>query len=228
METPAPNAHASAATPAPSAPVRSVPARFWVLQLVRAVVFGVAGAWITFSADHSAQLGLIAAGGTALVVGVAQLALVPTGTDRGRIRRILQVQGAVSAAAGIVAVVLLALPGDVDAGTLLLVVGIWVAAFALTELWAGLVAGRGTPLAKDFVIVGALSAIVAVVYAFLPADLVQTGTGQSGVAEPLTSSIIAVGVFGAYAAVVAVYLAIGALSLKWQTSSAQNAQKETV
>lgn len=217
METPAPNAQACAA----------VPARFWILQLVRAVILGVAGAWITFSADHSAQLGLVAAGGTMLALGMAQLALTPTGTDPGRIRRILQVQGGISAAAGIVALVLLALPVEADAGLLLLVVGVWAATFALAELWAGLAVGKGTPLAKDFLIIGALTAILAIVYALLPADLVQAGAGDSGVAEPLTSSVISVGVFGAYAAVAAVYLAIGALSLKWQTTDAQNVEKET-
>jgi hypothetical protein len=53
----------------------------------------------------------------------------------------------------------------------------------------------------------------------VPGGLDQHFVGPDGVERSLTSAVVTVGMFGAYAAVLGVYLLIGGLSLKWGASA---------
>jgi hypothetical protein len=119
------------------------------------------------------------------------------------------------ARAGITAVVgvaALALIGA-GAGVLLFLVSAWAGVTALLELYAAVRRGTRVDGAKDLFITGAASAVLAIVMLALPADLNQGFQGTEG-GGVLTSSIIGVGVLGAWAAITGLFLAIGGLSLK--------------
>ena len=60
-----------------------------------------------------------------------------------------------------------------------------------------------------------------------PQSLDQHFTGPDGVDRSLTASIVSVGTFGAYAAIVAVLLVIGGFSLKWGTDPSGRVTPET-
>lgn len=207
-----------------AAPASAQHTRLWGLQLARAVIFAIAAVAITFSPDHSAHLGLVAFGVTTaaagIVVGVLALRVVAEPVTRN----LVVTQSAVNLAAGVIALLL----QNSGLGSLLLTVAIWAGITGILELYTGYRLGRRAPLAKDFLIVGAFTALLAIVFVLLPPDFVQTTGGEQGAPAALTSSVMAVGVFGAYAAVIAVYLAIAGLSLKWQKSdAAPEAQEES-
>src|SRR5690606_33867000 len=94
----------------------------------------------------------------------------------------------------------------------LVVVIIWAAAAGLVELIAGLRSRRTDPAAKDAITVGALGLVLAVVLLLIPADYALQYSVDGAGALTLTGIILAVGMFGGYAAVVAVFLAIAGFS----------------
>ncbi|MET1044500.1 MAG: hypothetical protein ABWX59_10345, partial [Microbacteriaceae bacterium] len=97
----------------------------------------------------------------------------------------------------------------------LYLVSVWAAITGFLELYLGLRGRRRNPAARDWIFVGAVTALFAIVVVILPPDFTQQFSGAQGVSGTLTASVIAVGAFGAYAAIVGVYLVIGALSLSW-------------
>ena len=63
---------------------------------------------------------------------------------------------------------------------------------------------------RDWLVTGAMTAVLAVIFLLIPADVV-----------------LAVGLFGAYAVVIGVYLGIGAFTLKWGTQHPQASVSES-
>jgi hypothetical protein len=122
----------------------------------------------------------------------------------------LFVRAGLTAAVGVAALALL----GTGAGTLLFLISAWAGIVAILELVAAVRKSAGVDGAKDLFFTGAASAVLAMVTLALPADLNQGFQGTEGVSGVLTSSIIAVGVLGAWAAVTGLFLAIGGLSLK--------------
>jgi uncharacterized membrane protein HdeD (DUF308 family) len=182
--------------------------RSWSLTVLRALPAAVVALVITFSADHSAFLGLLALGGFAVVTG----ALLVAGALRGAYPRgSFLLQGAILVVGGIVA---LALNG---AGlvTLLVLTSTLLGVTGIIELVAGLRARGHLAHARDFIFVGGFSALFAAAVLLVPVDFVDVITIPGKEVPPLTASIMVVGLFGAYAAIVAVYLVIAGLSLKW-------------
>jgi uncharacterized membrane protein HdeD (DUF308 family) len=169
----------------------------WIAPVVRAVLALVTTVLITFSPDHSAAFGLAVFGGWAigngLIVGALQLR-----TEPDRVNRMLcGLAAVVSVAAGILA---FTLPPSL--GLLLVLVSAWAAITGFVELFAGLRTRGRSPVARDRLAAGAFTAILAVVLVLLPGD-----------------SVVSVGLFGAYLAILGVFLMIGGLSLKWAGSS---------
>lgn len=186
--------------------------RLWPHHLVRGVILAAVALVITFSADHSAAFGLIVFGVGAILLGAADIVFLRLAADAPT-RRLVLVRGIITVVAGVVA---LALSGT-GLGTYLLTVAIWAALAGLIELYSGYRLRGRSSAAKELLVVGALTAVLAVVFVLLPPDFQQTSGGRDNAPLTLTSSVMAVGVFGAYAAIVAVYLVIAGLSLKWQT-----------
>lgn len=176
--------------------------RYWIVALVRAVVALIAAAIITFSADHSAPLGLIVFGAYALATGIVGIVGAFAIIDRV-LRGVSIAQGAFGVIAGVLALAL----HDSGLGVLLYTVSVWAALTGFAELYCGLRVRSRNVVSRDWLIVGGLTAILAIVYLVIPAD-----------------SVLAVGLFGAYAAVVGVYVGIGAFSLKWATTTHETAE----
>jgi uncharacterized membrane protein HdeD (DUF308 family) len=170
--------------------------RAWLAPVARAIPALVVGLIITFTPDHSATLGLIALGAfgvsTAIVLVLTTLRMRATDALRS-LHRGLAVIAAVVALSSFALVA--GLEGDLLAFLLLALGAYGVFAGAYEIVWG--LRHRGlTPLARDGIIVGSATIILALI-------LVAVG-----------DSVSAVGFFGAYAVIVGVYLVIAGFSLK--------------
>ena len=175
---------------APAAAV--IGTRYWTVPIARAVVAFVPAAVITFNADHSADFGLIVFGAFALVSGlVTGLLSWKTVTD-ARDRSIFAIQGVVGVLAGVLALALNA--GGL--GFFLYIVSVWAAVTGALELYTGIrIRGRGQ-VARDWLVVGSITAVLALVFLLLPPH-----------------AVVAVGLLGAYLVIIGVYLVIAGVSL---------------
>ena len=188
-----------------SAPARAFTVRH--VQLLRALFAAIAALMITFSPDHSAVVGFAVFGGfvamsaVALVLG-AWLA-VPAGS-----RWPFILLAVVDVLAGFVSSV----PGWRTETMFFIVVIVWAAASGLIELLAGLRARRTDPAARDAIVVGVLGLILAVILLLIPVGYRLSYSVEGAGALTLTGIILAVGMVGGYAAIVAVFLAIAGLS----------------
>lgn len=179
------------------------------LQMARALFAAIAAVMITFSIDHSAAVGLSVFSGFAIATGLVFFLAVWLVFPAAK-RWPAAVLGAVMVLAGM-------LSGVPDLRTteyFFILVAIWAFVFGITELVLGILARRaGDVDARESIFVGALTIVLGV-------SLVLTNpTYQLDYFIPeadrwfsLTGITIGVGLFGVYAAVVAVYLGIAAFS----------------
>ncbi|GAB3397817.1 hypothetical protein GCM10027568_33970 [Humibacter soli] len=172
---------------------RVSPDRYWILALVRAVVALLAGGFITFDPEHSARVGLIVFGAYALVegvvVGVGGLLLKDAVT-----KWLFVTQGILGVVVGIAALVL----NGAGLGVLLYGVSVWALLTGFAELYCGIRNRGRSESSRDWMVIGVLTVVLALVYLFIPPD-----------------ALLAVGLFGAYAVIVGVYVGIGAFTLKF-------------
>lgn len=185
----------------------------WIVPLLRALPAVALAVVITFSADHSAPLGLLTFGIFGLLAG-AVIAAASWRSAPGLLRTLGVVQGALTVVAGVatLAVVGGGLP------YLVFVVSGWAVVTGFIELYVGIRTRGVSPAARDQVFVGALTVVLAVVLLVIPPDFSQ-GYIVDGVDYELTASIIVVGLLGAYWAILGVFLIIGAFTLKWADAS---------
>jgi hypothetical protein len=202
-------------SPSVSAVSPAAPAQRFALrhvQLSRAAIAAIAAIMITFSRDHSAAVGLAVFSGfgiaTALVLFAAGWLTYPAG------RRAAPVAiGAFSLVAGMLAGV-----GPWRSSALFFgIIIVWALATGVTELVAGLHDRRRAEVpraeARDTLTVGVITLALAAGTALVPAGYALEYTiAEADATYTLTGTVIAVGVFGAYAAIVAVYLAIAGFS----------------
>ncbi|PPG85587.1 hypothetical protein C5C39_16930 [Rathayibacter sp. AY1F3] len=166
--------------------------RLWTLPLARAVIAAVAGCVVTFSPDHGPSFGLAVFGGFAIATGAVSLALGLRSWS-GRARPLALGSAVLTLVAGVAALV--ALPVANLLSFVALVAG-WALLSGFLEFSSG---RRGQGLAaRDSVIVGVGTMLLGAAFGLLPPHPVVT-----------------VGLLGAYAVMVAVFLAIAAFSLKW-------------
>ena len=191
-------------------------ARYWPWVLLRALIALVLGVVITFTADHSTLLGYIAFGAFALVSGATLLVGGVLAVPAGVLRGVQLVQGAVSAALGVLAL----LTTGAGLPFLILVLSAWAVITGFLELYAGLRSRGRLDYARDWLFAGGLTVFFAIVVLVVPGDYNQPFTGPDGIERALTASVILVGVLGAYGAVLGVYLVIAGLSLKWANRAA--------
>jgi len=191
------------------------------LQLARAVAAAVAAAMITFSPDHSAAMGLSVFSGftilSAILLFAAAWLVFPSGQRAGAV-----LLGALDLVAGMIAGIA-PLRGDI---TFFVLVAVWALATGLAEGVAGLrgrrAAGASTRSeARDAVFVGAMGIVLTIALGVVLVVSLLSGPGGYAldytIAEAhktftLTGITIGVGIFGAYAAIVAVYLGIAGFS----------------
>ncbi|HEU4807692.1 MAG TPA: hypothetical protein VFT01_05470, partial [Homoserinimonas sp.] len=165
----------------------------WMVPVLRAIPAIAVGVIITFTEDHGPRIGLIAFGVFALVSGAILLVgSLRTVTDPV-VRGVFIAQGAISLIGGAASVLL----WESGIGVLLLIVTVFAALTGVLELYAGL-RSRGTAPSRDWLTVGAYTAVAAIVFVLIPPD-----------------SILVIGLIGAYAIILGVFLLIAGLSLKW-------------
>lgn len=178
----------------------------WYLPLVRAVPAIVLAGVITFNADHSSPVGLLALGIYGVIAGVA----LGWGGVRsaGVERAVLLVQGGILAVVGLVALF-------TTGGGLPYLVFLLSSAAAITGLLELYLGVRGGPLRRDRLFAGGLTILLAVAVLLVPPGLSERTAGVDGPTGVLTASTMVVGILGAYLAVLGVYLVIAGLSMKW-------------
>jgi len=199
---------------APSIQDVAAPHREWIFTLARAVIAAVAALVITFTTGHDARLGLLVFAGFALATGLLLVVRTWRGRARGIERVLLVARLAVSVVAG--AAALVAASGDSAALVefLLLVTG-WAVVTGMLEFYAGFRTRPRGLVERDALVVGVLGVLLAIVFLIVPPDFQQSFRSPEGGNGVVTSQVVLVGVLGAYFAIVAVYLGIGAFSLKW-------------
>lgn len=207
-----------AVVPAPTRDAGTYSAgRFWIVPVLRAIVAVVIALIITFSADHSPTFGLVLFGALALCDGAIMLALAPSRIG-SRLSGGARVQGLVGVLAGIAAFVTIFGMPTGRLGAFMLIVIIWAVLTGALELLAGF-RSRGTAVpSRDLIFLGGLTLLLAIVFLFVPPELNVPYGGHEHVTGALTADILAVGLFGAYAAISGIYQAIGGLSLRWDNN----------
>jgi uncharacterized membrane protein HdeD (DUF308 family) len=177
---------------------------------LRALVALIVGFAITFTAGHSAAFGLVAFGLFAIVEGaVIGAGALGDRTER-QARGLFLAQGVVTVVAGIAAI---ALPeGGVH--YFVWVVSAWAIVTGALELVSGIRARGRLAAARDWMVLGGLTLILAIGFLLVPPDYTQTLGGIEKIQGELTASVVLVGMFGAWAIVAGVLLGIAAVSAR--------------
>lgn len=179
------------------------------VQLLRALFAAIAAVMITFSPDHSASIGLTVFSGfaiaTAIVLVLSAWLARPAG-QRGRVVLL----AAVYLVAGMVAGV----PQLRTTTALFVLLIAWGLLAGLVELLIGLADRRTEPvIARDTIFVGALTIVLGLASIIVrPEYRLDYFIEDAGQTFTLTGTIIAVGLFGGYAAIVAAFLGIAGFS----------------
>jgi hypothetical protein len=189
-----------------SAPARAFTVRH--IQLLRALIAAAAALMITFSSDHSAPVGLAVFSGFVFVTSLVQILaawlVLPAGA---RWSSILQ------AAFGLIAGMVTGIPMWRTDDLFFFVVVTWALVTGGIELLAGIRARRTSdPLARDAITVGAFGILLAGALLLIPAGFLQEYTIDKAGTFLLSGIILGVGLFGGYAAIVAVFLGIAGLT----------------
>ncbi|MCW3493009.1 acyl-CoA synthetase [Microbacterium sp. SSM24] len=200
------------------------------VQLARAAFAALAAIMITFSPDHSAVVGMAVFSGFAIATGLVLLLAVWIVYPAGR-RWPSAALGGVTIVAGMVSGLN---PVRTVSGFFAVVIA-WAVVSGLIELLAGVRGLRGIrarreiapgivdarPVvdpgprsdSRDAVVVGAVGLLLGVGLALVPAGYsLQYTIEEAHQTLTLTGITIGVGLFGAYAAIVAVYLGIAGFS----------------
>jgi hypothetical protein len=161
-----------------------------LLQAVPAIAGAIV---VTFSPDHSPLIGLLVFAGVAFFMAGGQMLAAFSLSAWPRARATLAVQALSSIVSGGLAAAFL----GGERTTFTLCVSIWAGALALTYGFAAwFVTDRA--LARDLSVLTGLSGLLAIIEAAIP-----------------LSDVYAVGIFGAYLAIVAVFTVIAGLSLRF-------------
>jgi len=199
------------------------PLSMGTVQLARAALAAVAALMITFSADHSAVVGLSVFSGFALVTALIHMLAAWLAAPAG-----WRWPSVLLAAIAIVTGMAGGVPAWRSTPLFFVVVIAWAALSGLVELIAGIRARRqaraGTASAivaegaRDAILIGSLSLALAVGLLCVPTTYALTYSIAEAGSFTLTGITLAVGIFGAYAAVVAVFLGIAGLSPRSRTT----------
>jgi len=198
----------SSASSAPTVAVRH-------LQLVRAALAAIAALMITFSSDHSAPLGVGVFSGFAIVTGIVFFMSAWVVYPKGRRWPALTL-GTLSVIAGMVG----GFPAIRTTTMFFALVIPWALATGVVEAIAGWRERAAAPAgssrrseARDALTVGVITIVFGVALMFVPGQyLLRYYIAEAHQSFTLTGITIAVGIFGGYAAIVAVYLGIAGFS----------------
>jgi uncharacterized membrane protein HdeD (DUF308 family) len=189
----------------------------WIAQLARGVLALALGITITLTLDHSAVFGLLTFGAFAVLTGAVILLSTLRGAYAGRMRPAFIAQAVATLVAGVVALVVPT--GGV--AFLAFLAGAWAIVAGLLETASGILSRSFVPLARDWILTGALTLGLGLALVLIPRDLVQNFTGPDHVARALTASIVDVGILGAWAAIVGIQLGIATITLRSEARARQ-------
>lgn len=195
-------------------------AAYWYAPLARAVPAAALACVITFAGGfYTPDYGLGAFGGYAILAGLVGIFLSIRVLGRDATRTLFLLQGIVSVVAGVAALV------GINGGlpVLLVVVATWGVVAGFLELVAGIRVRGRRAVARDWIFIGALTVLLAVVALVIPPDYSQHyfAKGDGG-ARVLNTSVMIVGALGVYGAIAAVYLAIAGFSLRFAAKAAND------
>lgn len=174
--------------------ITSSPARPWKTLGLRAVLAAVAAVAVTFSPDHSPAYGFAVVAGFAVLTGALDTVLAMVD---GRMVSLLWARSVLLLATGLTAASAIYIGFGLELLVVLIaVVGVVTAA---SEFLLSRNPEPGTPTTNDHRILGSVAALLVV-----------------GVLLARDNSVVVVGVFGAWAAVTAVFTLITAFTLKWE------------
>lgn len=165
--------------------------------ILRAIPTLVAAIIITFTRNHAAVVGLTVFVGFAFLLASTLLFTIMSVPLEGLNRTLVGIQAISTVIAAAIASA--TLTGGLPA--FLLVLSMWAGITAVLELYAGYRESNRT-VAKEWLTIGGFTAILAIIEAVVPMN-----------------DVYAVGIFGAYAAVVGVYQVIAGISLRTETPS---------
>jgi len=198
-------------------------AAYWPVAIVRAIPAAVLGLVITFVSNHSVGFGLISFGLFAVVSGLILAVMSWRRLTGSGARSFFVAQGVVTVVAGVLALVFHG--GSISVYFLI------VTAFALItgffELYSGLRTRRRFVASNDWLVSGVITVAAGAALLLVPPGLHQSVRTAEGTTGVLDASIVAVGILGAYAAILAVYLLIAGFSAKWGTQSEPAATPDT-
>ncbi|HRP99300.1 MAG TPA: hypothetical protein PK781_02420 [Terrimesophilobacter sp.] len=177
----------------------------------RSAVALAAGMIVTFVSDHSADFGLIVFGSFAAVTAL----VFAWAATRASVKFV--VLGAVSCAVAAAGCATAAFVGE-GLEVLATVLIVFASVTGAIELGLGLWLRARGAIARDAITSGILSLVFATVIVLVPLDfanawetVTKEGDTVSGV---VTADVVVVGMFGAYAIIIGVFLAIAAISAK--------------
>ncbi len=208
----------SSADPTPREPQYSARG----VQLARAGVAAIAALMVTFSQDHSAQVGLAVFSGFAITTGIVWALAAWIVFPKGH-RAMAVLMAIISISIGTAASV----PAWRNVAVFFSLMIAWAALTGVVEIVSAVRGrrrarsdGRDTGESRDALTVGILGLLLAAVLPLVPMQYaLDYYIDDAGQWFTLTGITIAVGVFGGYAAIVAVFLGIAGLSPRRPTAS---------
>lgn len=197
-----------------SARIEHLPNTLWISLLARAVPALVGALVIAFSQDHSPRFGLVVFG-VVLVVSGIMVGFEAVGIPGHPARGFVYARALLSTIAGGVSLFLAADTHELGtAGTFILVVAVWGIVTGLIELIGAYVTRRHHLYSGEILISGALTLLIGVVIAFVPADLLIQLGGIEQVQGTLDASVTAVGLVGGFFTVLGVLLVVESITLR--------------
>ncbi len=207
-----------------SEPTARATAVRWPVPIALAIPALAAAAAVTFSSGHSAEFGLVVFGGFGVLTAAAAAfgaSLLPSGVGRTG----SAVKAALALAGGVAAFIvgLVAVPNvstETAAVLLEIVLAVALAGLAATDIVVGARRRHADRFGRDWITMGILEALGAVLIvvvspSFAVAFEVKDATGAvvPDTAGVVTASVMMVGLFGAIAAMLGVFLAISGIGL---------------
>lgn len=201
-------------------------AAYWYAPLARAVPAAALACVITFAGGfYTPDYGLGSFGGYAILAGLVGIFLSVRVVSAGATRTLFLLQGIVSVIAGVAA--LIGINGGLP--VLLVVLATWGVIAGFLELVAGIRVRGRRAVARDWIFVGGLTVLLAIVALVIPPDYTQHYFAKDdGGSRVLNTSVMIVGALGVYGAIAAVYLAIAGFSLRFAGKAAANTARSEV
>lgn len=202
-------------TPALSrARIEHLPDTLWISLLVRAIPALIGALVIAFSQDHSPRFGFLVFGVVLIVSGI-MVGFEAVGITGHPARGFVYARALLSTVTGGVALFFAADSHDLGtAGAFIMVVSIWGIVTGLIELAGAYVTRRHQLYSGEILISGALTLLIGVIIAFVPADLLIQLGGIEQVEGTLDASVTAVGLVGGFFTVLGVLLVVEAITLR--------------